>query len=120
MLQPTSKTTVEICRAFDTVRDCCKDDLAEQTYFRLKAQKADFIQDGSDPYVQESSFANSSTSFPGPVSVGIIPLQGDFENEETSSCMEEYQIDITRIMQVEDNRTTVMIHNIPKRYVKFN
>ena len=44
----------------------------------------------------------------------------DFENEETSSCMEEYQIDITRIMRVEDNRTAVMIHNIPKRYVKFN
>ena len=42
MLQPTSKTTVEICCAFDTVRDCCKDDLAEQTYFRLKVQKAGF------------------------------------------------------------------------------
>ncbi|KAL7181730.1 hypothetical protein ACSBR1_040597 [Camellia fascicularis] len=34
MLRPTSKTTVEICHVFDTVRDCCKDDLAEHTYLR--------------------------------------------------------------------------------------
>lgn len=43
MLRPTSKTTVEICRAFDTVRDCYKDDLAEHTYFRLKAQKGPLL-----------------------------------------------------------------------------
>ncbi|KAI8018924.1 hypothetical protein LOK49_LG04G00554 [Camellia lanceoleosa] len=143
MVHPSLKTTTAIDRVFQIARDVYgKKDMAMTTYFRLKEQIADFVQDGSDPYVQESSSAISSTSFPGPVSVGIIPLQGgksyftflflskhvclidvnlsDFENEETSSYVQEYKIDITRIMRGEDNRTTVMIHNIPKRYVKFN
>ncbi|KAL7224471.1 hypothetical protein ACSBR1_025847 [Camellia fascicularis] len=116
MVHPSLKTTIAIRHAFDIVRDVYgKKDMAMTTYFRLKEQIADFVQDGSDPYVQESSSAISSTSFPGRVSVGIIPLQGDFENEETSSYVQEYKIDITRIMRGEDNRTTVMIHNIPKR-----
>ncbi|KAL7193624.1 hypothetical protein ACSBR2_025268 [Camellia fascicularis] len=116
MVHPSLKTTIAIRHAFDVVREVYgKKDMAMTTYFRLKEQIADFVQDGSDPYVQESSSAISSTSFPGPVSVGIIPLQGDFENEETSSYVQEYKIDITRIMRGEDNRKTVMIHNIPKR-----
>ncbi|KAL7164049.1 hypothetical protein ACSBR2_040038 [Camellia fascicularis] len=100
----TSKHTKSKLRDFFSKHACL-------TNFKI----SNFVQDGSDPYVQESSSVNSSTSFPGPVSVGIIPLQGDFENEETSSCVQEYKIDITRIMRGEDNRTTVMIHNIPKR-----